>query len=61
MQEDRKITLQEAVDMVAWTHNSNVNKLRFTPLQLVMGKNIVFPGISTGNIATESMYDDELV
>ena len=61
MQEDRKITLQEAVDMAAWTHNSNVNKLGFTPEQLVMGKNIVFPGISTGNTATESMYDDELV
>ena len=43
------------------THNSNVNKMGFTPLQLVTGKNIVFPGISTGNIATESMYDDKMV
>jgi len=47
--------------MTAMTHNSNVNKLGFTPLQLVTDKNIVFPGITTGNTATESMYDDEMV
>ena len=59
MQEDSKISLQDAVNMSAWTHNTNVNTLGFTPLQLVTGKNVVFPGISTGNIATESLYDDE--
>ena len=47
--------------MAAWMHNSNVNTLGFTPLQLVTGKNIVFPGISTGDIQTESLYDDEMV
>ena len=61
MQEDKKITLQDAVDMAAWTHNTNVNILGFTPLQLVTGKNVVFPGISTGNMATQSLYDDERV
>ena len=47
--------------MAAWTHNSNVNILGYTPLQLATGKNITFPGISTANEATESLYDDELV
>ena len=38
MQEDKKIKLQDAVDMAAWTHNMNVNTLGFTPLQLATGK-----------------------
>ena len=61
MEEEQKISLQEAVDMAAWTHNLNVNILGFTPLQLATGKNVIFPGISTANEASESLYDDELV
>merc|ERR1712074_193365 len=33
----------------------------YSPLQLVTGKNIVLPGLSNGNIATESLYDDEAI
>ena len=33
----------------------------YNPLTLMTGKSIVHPGISTGNIATESMYEDEAV
>ena len=61
MEEEKKISLQEAVDMAAWTHNYNVNIHGFTPLQLATGKNVIFPGISTANEASESVYDDELV
>ena len=59
MEEDKKMVLQEAVTMAAWTHNTNVNKLGYSPLQLVTGKSIVLPGLTTGNIATDSLYDDE--
>ena len=61
MDGDKKVSLQEAVDMVSWTHNSNVNVHGYTPLQLVTGKNVVFPGLSTGDVATDSLYDDESV
>ena len=47
--------------MASWTHNMNVNVLGYSPLQLVTGKNVIFPGITTGNVATESLYDNELV
>ena len=59
MEEDKKITLQEAVSMAGWTHNTNVNTHGFTPMQLATGKNVTFPGVSSGNIVTESLYDDE--
>ena len=45
--------------MAVWTLNTNVNKHGFTPMQLATGKNVTFPGVSSGNIVTESLYDDE--
>merc|ERR1712237_117435 len=61
MEEDKKVTLSEAVSMASWTHNMNQNKSGYSPLQLVTGKSIVLPGLSNGNLATESLYDDEAI
>ena len=61
MEDDKKIGLQEAVNMLAWTHNTNVTVRGYSPMQLVTGKSIVFPGITTGNEVTESLYDDEAI
>merc|ERR1711905_8676 len=60
-EENSKVTLQEAVSMASWTHNTNVNTHGYSPLQLVTGKSIVLPGLSNGNTTTESLYDDEAV
>ena len=38
MDEERKVSLEEAVKMTSCTHNTNVNVLGFHPLQLVIGK-----------------------
>merc|ERR1712237_112131 len=61
MEEDKKVTLQEAVSMASWTHNTNQNTPWCSPLQLVTGKSIVLPGLSNGNLATESLYDNEAI
>ena len=61
METDRKINLQTAVNMAAWTHNTNVNVLGFEPMRLVTGKSVMFPGISVGNVATESLFDNEAI
>ena len=53
--------LQEAVDDTACTHNANVNVYAFVPLQLVTGKAVSYPGITMGNIATESDFDSTTV
>ena len=42
-------------------HNTSVNKLGYLPLQLVTGQVVTVPGLTTGNIATESMTDSEAV
>ena len=51
--------LNEAVEIAAWTHNANVMVSGYTPLQLVTGKSVTYPGISQGNEATESAFEDE--
>ena len=61
LEEDAKIDLQKAVDMAVWTHNTKVNRLGFDPMTLVTGKAVVFPGISGGDLATESLYDSEVI
>ena len=42
-------------------HNTSVNKLGYSPLQLVTGKAVTLPGLTTGNVATESMSDSKVV
>ena len=49
------------IKAAALTHNTSVNKLGYCPLQLVTGKAITLPGLTTGNVATESLSDAEAV
>ena len=45
----------------SWTHNTLVNKLGYSPLELMTGRALTLPGLTTGNVATESMTDSEAV
>ena len=38
-----------------------MNKLGYWPLQLVTGKAVTIPGLTTGTLASESMSDSEAV
>ena len=59
---EKKTPLTDAlVKAAAWTHNTSVNKLGFSPLQLVTGKAVALPGLTTGSVASESMTDSEAV
>ena len=60
--EEKKTPLSDMlVKAAAWTHNTSVNKLGYSPLQLVTGKEVSLPGLTTGNVALESMTDSEAV
>ena len=59
---EKKVSLSSSmVKAAAWTHNTSVNKLRYSPLQLVTGKAVTIPGLTTGNLTSESMSDSEAV
>ena len=62
LMEEKKTTLSDSlIKAAAWTHNTSINKLGYSPLQLVTGKSVTLPGLTTGNVSTESMTDCEAV
>lgn len=62
MMEENKTPLSDSlVKAASWTHNTSINKLCYSPLQLMIGKAVTLPGLTTGNVATESMTDTEVV
>ena len=61
MEENRVALSDSLIKAAAWTHNTSVNRLGYSPLQLVTGQAVMVPGLTTGNIATESMTDSEAV
>ena len=62
LMEEKKTALSDSlVKAAAWTHNTSINKLGYSPLQLVTSKSVTLPGLTTGNVSTESMTDCEAV
>ena len=58
---DQKLSLQCAVEMAAWTHNTNVSFLGYEPMRLVTGKSVCIPGVTVGDQATDSLFDSDAV
>ena len=58
MEEDKKMSLQEACDMAMWTHNTNKSRKGFLPLQIATGKAVTFPGIERKEI-DENIDEDK--
>ncbi|XP_066982271.1 uncharacterized protein [Macrobrachium rosenbergii] len=58
MEENNRITLDEAVSKAAWCHNTNITVKGYAPLQLLTGRAVVVPGITSGNVATESLISE---
>ena len=52
IERDTKIVFKDVVNMASWTHNINVMMRGYTPMQLITRKDLVFSGISQGNVAT---------
>ena len=60
--EEKKTALTDSlVKAAAWMHNTSINKLGYTPLQLVTGKSVTLPGLTISNEGTESLTDCEAV
>ena len=60
--EEHKVALTDSlVKDAAWTHITSINKLGYSPLQLVTGQAVMVPGLMTGNVATKSMLDSKAV
>ena len=48
LMEEHKVALSYSfVKAAAWTHNTSVNRLGYSPLQLVTGQAVTVPGLTT--------------
>ena len=52
MEEDPKLSLEEAVSHAVNSKNMKITRKGFSPRQLMFGKQGVVPGITDGNPAT---------
>ena len=48
MEEKKRALTKSLVKAAAWTHNTSVNKLGYSPLQLVTGKSVLCLGLQQG-------------
>ena len=55
MKENPSMHPQEAIDHAAFARNSEINKTRFSALQLMMGQTPHFPGLGEANPASSNM------
>ena len=62
MLEDKKIQLYDVlVKAASWLQSTSINKVRYSSFQLATGKAVINHGLTTVNVATENMTDDEAV
>ena len=60
--EEKKVALTDSlVKASSFTHNTNINKIRYTPRQLATGKSCNLPGIMMGYDVLESISETEAV
>ena len=59
IEEKRSALTDSLVKAAAWTHNTSVNKLGYSPMQLMTGKSVTLPGLTIGNVASDSVTDAE--
>ena len=60
--EEEKVALSDSlIKAAAWTHKTSINKLGYSPLQLVTRKAVTVPGLTTRNVATESKTNSKAV
>ena len=52
------LALQKAVDMACYSRNVEIGPLGYSPQQITFGYGSFIPGISDGNIATDSQITD---
>ena len=61
MEENKTPLSDSLVKAASWTYNTSINKLGYSPLQLMTGKAVTLPGLTKGNVATERMTESEAV
>ena len=60
LMEEKEVMLNDSlVKTASWIHNTNVDKLEFTPLKHVIGKSCNLLSLTMGNVTSEIISDTE--
>ena len=55
MEDDQALNIEEALEHALWARNMEIGRHGMSPYQVVYGKSPVLPGITDGNIMTDSL------
>ena len=58
MQDDKELSLEDALDHAVWARNMEVGKTGQSPFQIMIGKTTAIPGITEGNEVTDGKVSD---
>ena len=61
LEEDKSISIKEAVDRACYSKNLEIRCLGFSPIQIAHGHSPFILGVSEGNMNTDKVSDLELV
>ena len=61
MMSDPKLTQQQEVDLVGWVHNTNVNRIGYPMMHLMIGKVTSLPGFTEGTRVTDTNIASKIV
>ena len=54
IEDDSSLTLPDALNHALWARNMEVGRHGHSPFQIVFGKSPAIPGVSEGNLCTDS-------
>ena len=60
MEEDKSISIEEAVDRACYSKNIEIGWLGFSQIQIAHGRSPFIPGISEGNLNKDELSDLEI-
>ena len=61
MMSDLKLTQQQSVDLERWVHNTNVNRLDYPLMHLMIGKVMSLPGFTEETRVTDTNVESKIV
>ena len=61
LEEDKSISIEEAVDQACYSKNLEIGRLGFSLIQITHGHSPFIPGVSEGNMNTDEVSISELV
>ena len=58
LEDDKSLNLEDALQHALWARNMEIGRLGRSPYQIVLGKSPALPGLTDGNVVTDSIITE---